>query len=77
MKYKFFLNILRFFLGLLMNNKNMIIFLKIIFLNVGFIIYIFMGFRLVNWLNDSLRKNKGILIRVKEIKYGIRKVFVK
>lgn len=60
-----------------MNNKNMIIFLKIIFLNVGFIIYIFMGFRLVNWLNESLRKNKGILIRVKEIKYGIRKVFVK
>lgn len=46
-------------------------------MNVGFIIYIFMGFRLVNWLNESLRKNKGILIRVKEIKYGIRKVFEK
>lgn len=42
-------------------------------LNAGFTIHIFIGPRLANWPNESSRKNKGIPIRAKETKYGIRK----
>lgn len=42
-------------------------------MNAGFTIHIFIGPRLANWPNESSRKNKGIPIRAKETKYGIRK----